>query len=133
MSKTASVKILLCLAGALACAACMRSSTIVASSLADTVQAYACGAAAGAERSGAKITATKLEITSAMAFDTKLGVTVPIAIPVGLEGRSDRSRTARITLQLDLDRVDCDELVSRPVRTYEVDLKSQHILRRLQD
>jgi len=133
MAKATSAKIVLCAVLALSCAACVRGGTIVASSLADTVQAYACGAATGAERSGAKITSTKLEITSAMAFDTKLGVTVPIAVPVGLEGSTGSSRTARITLQMDLENVHCDALALVPVRTYEIDLKSLHILRRLQD
>jgi hypothetical protein len=106
------------------------SSSMVVSNLDDTVEAFSCRAAEGANRAGAKIKEAKLEINAGTAFDAEAGTIIPIALPITAKGKTSIAEGTKLTIVLDLNDVRC-EGAKPEVQIYKMDTGTFKILKKL--
>jgi len=104
--------------------------SIVVSNLDDTVEAFACHAAEGAHRAGAKIKEATLEINAGTAFDIEAGTLIPIALPVTAKVGTHINEGTKLTIALDLNDVRCGGAPPK-VQTYEMNTETLKIQKKL--
>jgi hypothetical protein len=86
---------------------CPFSQSIVVSNLDDTIESFACRAAEGANRAGAKIESAELKVNAGTAFDMEAGTIIPIALPVTAKAGTHIEEGTTLTIKLNLDNVQC--------------------------
>jgi hypothetical protein len=106
------------------------SRSIVVSNLDDTVESFACHAAEGARRAGAKITEAELKINAGTAFDMEAGTLIPIALPVTAKAGTHIEEGTTLTIKLDLSNVKCEGAPPK-VQTYKMNTETLKIQEKL--
>lgn len=134
LKKTFRVGLRLCLLFLfLSTGGCAWSQSITMSNLDDTIEAFACLAAEGANRAGAEITEAQLVITATTVFDVEAGGTIPVVVPITAKGKAAISEGTTLTLTLNLAKVDCSKEPRTIIKAYKVNPDTLKIQKKLFD